>query len=143
MPSLYIYTPLGWLNALNASARSQYRRFEPTPEDTLRALVVISHGCASGTPAGPVCESITRVVLLSDLHGGTVVEAISNKALGESWQNGFGARAACSALVSRFSMADVETVRNAKGEFLVATFDGAELLKTYTIKEKHLKKLGM
>jgi hypothetical protein len=34
-------------------------------------------------------------------------------------------------------------VRDKKGEFLVATFDGAQLLKIYTVKEKHLKKLGM
>jgi hypothetical protein len=143
MPALFIYTPGGWLSALSASARKQYQQFAPASQDTLRALTIISHGCANGTPAGPVCESITRVVLISDTAGSKVAEAVESHPVSQSWQNGFGASAVCSSLVSRFLLTDVESVRNSKGEFLVATFDGPTRLKVYTVKQKHLKKLGM
>ena len=143
MPGEFIYTPVGWLNSLNSNAKSQYLPFDPKPSDTQRVLTVISYGCANGTPAGPVCQSITRVALLSDLKGTTVVEASDTSSLPQSWQNGFGAQAACSNLLAKFSMADVQKVRNGKGEFMVATFGGSQLLKVYTVKEKHLKKLGM
>lgn len=143
IPSLFIYTPTGWLSALKSSARKQYRQFEPTPQDTLRALTIISQGCANGTPAGPVCQSITRVVLISDSAGSELAEAVESHPVSQSWQNGFGASAACSSLVSRFLLTDVQRVKNQKGEFLVATFGGPTQLKVYTIKQKHLKKLGM
>jgi hypothetical protein len=143
MPSVSIFTPSGWLNALSIRARRQYLPFKPDGEDTLRALTIISRGCASGSVAGPVCESITRVALLSDLGGSVVVEAAINKPVTNSWQNGFGASASCSSLVSKFMVSEVQKVRNKKGEFLVATFSGVQLLKVYTVKEKHLKQLGM
>jgi hypothetical protein len=143
MPGLFIYTPTGWLNALSYGARKQYLPFEPKPEDTERALTIISRGCASGSPAGPICESITRVALLSDLKGKVVLEAIDSHLVSQSWQNGFGATAVCSSLVSRFSMPDIQKVQNNRGEFLVATFGGSQLLKMYTVKEKHVRKLGM
>jgi len=143
MPGEFIYTPAGWLNALSIVAHKQYLQFEPKPEDALRALTIISQGCANGTPAGPVCDSITRVALLSDVHGKVVVEAVSNRPVSQAWQNGFGATATCSSLLSKFALSDVQKVRNDRGEFLVATFGGTTLLKVYTVKEKHLKKLGM
>ena len=143
MPSVFIYTPAGWLKALSDGARRQYLPFKPGADDTLRALTIISRGCASGTAAGPVCESISRTALLSDLRGSTVVEAVTNTPVSQSWQNGFGASAVCSSLASKFLMSDVQKVRNKNGEFLVATFSGSQLLKVYTVKEKHLKKLAM
>jgi hypothetical protein len=66
MPSEAIFTPEGWINVQGALARKQYLPFRPGPDDTIRALRVISKGCANGSPAGPVCDSITRVALLSD-----------------------------------------------------------------------------
>jgi hypothetical protein len=143
MPSEAIFTPEGWINAQSINARKQYIPFHPTAEDTARVLTVISRGCATGTLAGPVCDTISRVALLSDKSGSVVVEAMSTNPLTQTWQNGFGASAACTALVSRFSMAEVQKVRKGKGEFLIATFNGAQLLKLYTVKEKHLKKLGL
>lgn len=142
-PTEFLYTPEGWVNALSMGAKRQYLPFRPTPDDTIRALTIISRGCAAGTPAGPVCDSITRVALLSDKGGSVIIEALSSKSLPATWQNGFGASAACTSLVSKFSMADVQRVKNAKGEFLIATFSGSTLLKTYTVKEKFIKKLGM
>jgi hypothetical protein len=143
MPSESIFTPAGWINAQSANAKKQYLPFHPTADDTLRVLTVVSKGCANGTAAGPVCDTISRVALLSDKGGKVVVESVSQHPLSQSWQNGYGATAACSALVSQFSLADVQKVRNVKGEFLIATFNGAQLLKTYTVKEKHIKKLGL
>jgi len=143
IPGVFIYTPEGWLNALSVNARKQYLPFEPKPEDTLRALTIIAQGCASGTPAGPACESISRVALLSDKGGKVVVEALASEPVSQAWQNGFGARAACTNLVSRFAMSDVDRVRSDKGEFLVATFGGSQLLKTYTVKQKYIRQLGL
>lgn len=143
MPSEAIFTPAGWLNAQSINARKQYLPFKPSPDDTLRVLTIVSKGCANGTAAGPVCDTISRVALLSNKSGSVVVEAIGQHPLTQSWQNGYGATAACSALVSQFSLADVQKVRNGKGEFLIATFNGTQLLKTYTVKEKHIKKLGL
>jgi len=143
MPSEAIFTPAGWINAQSIHAKKQYLPFQPTPEDTLRVVTIISKGCANGTAGGPVCDTISRVALLSDKGGRVVVESVSQHPLSQSWQNGYGATAACSALVSKFSLADVQKVRNGKGEFLIATFNGVQLLKTYTVKEKHIKKLGL
>jgi hypothetical protein len=143
MPSEALFTPSGWINALSMNSRKQFLPFNPDPDDTVRALTVISKGCASGSDAGPVCDSITRVVLLSDKQGSITIEAASQRGLSQSWQNGFGASASCAGLVSRFKLSDVQRVRGAKGEFIIATFSGPTLLKMYTVKEKHLKKLGM
>lgn len=143
MPSESLYTPAGWLNALSINAKRQYLPFHPAPADTLRVLTIVSEGCASGTPGGPACTTISRVALLSDKGGSVVVEAASQHPLAESWQNGFGATAACSGLVSQFALSDVRKVQNDKGEFIIATFDGAQPLKFYTVKEKHLRKLGL
>jgi hypothetical protein len=143
MPSETIFTPSGLLNALSINAKKQFLRFKPQPQDTLRALTVISKGCANGTAAGPVCDSITRVALISDAGGTVVAEAAMTYPLSSTWQNGYGATAACSAMVSKFSMADVAKVRNSKGEFLIVTFSGSTQLKQYTVKQKHMKALGL
>ena len=143
MPSEAIYTPAGWLNALSQGAKQQYLPFKPKENDTLKALTVISKGCASGTPSGPVCDSITRVAHLSDASGTTVVEAKLSYPLGSTWQNGYGAWTVCTSMVSKFSMEDVAKVRSAKGEFLIVTFSGPTLLKRYTVKQKHIKALGL
>jgi hypothetical protein len=34
-------------------------------------------------------------------------------------------------------------IGNSFPEFLIATFNGTQLLKTWTVKEKHVKKLGL
>ena len=143
MPSESIFTPAGWVNAQSLNARKQYLQYQPTPDDTLRVLTLVSRGCATGTTAGPVCDTITRAALLSDKGGNVVVEAVSQHPLAQSWHNAYGATAECSELVSQFSLSEVQKVRNSKGEFLIVTFNGAQLLKTYAVKEKYIKKLGL
>lgn len=143
IPSEAIFTPAGWVNVQSINARKQYLPFNPTEDDKLRVLRIISKGCADGTAAGPVCDTISRVALLSDKSGRVVVEATNQHPVTQSWQNGYGASTACSALVSQFSLPDVKKVQNSKGEFLIATFNGTQLLKTWTVKEKHVKKLGL
>jgi hypothetical protein len=132
------------------SATSRSRGLHPLFDRRLQrhvtpqwVLTVVSRGCATGTTAGPVCDTITRAALLSDKGGNVVVEAISQRLLAQSWHNAYGATAECSGLVSEFSLADVQKVRNSKGEFLIVTFNGVQLLKTYAVKEKHIKKLGL
>jgi hypothetical protein len=141
MPSESLFTPTGWLNARNLGAKKQYIQFHPTSDDTLRALTILSKGCAGGVP--PSCDTISRVALLSDKAGEVVVEAISQRSLSQTWQNAYGASASCSGVVSLFSLSDVQKVQNAKGEFMIATFSGPHLLKVYTVKEKHIQKLGL
>jgi hypothetical protein len=143
MPDEDIFTPAGWVNAKSANARRQFLPYDPSPDDTRRVLRVISDGCANGTPSGPTCDSITRAVLLSDKEGTVKAEPVSDTPRPVSWHNGYGATASCSSLVSEFSMADVQKVRNAKGEFLIATFSGPTLLKIYTVKQRFIKQLGM
>ena len=143
MPSEAIFTPEGWINAKAATAKQQFLPYTASPEDTLRTLKVVSRGCVAGTPAGPVCDSITRVVLLSDRVGTTVIEASVTKPFTSSWQNGFGASTTCSSLRSEFPVSELHKVRNEKGEFQIATFAGSTLLKIYTVKQKHLKQLGL
>ncbi|MGA2990559.1 MAG: hypothetical protein ABSD88_08790 [Candidatus Korobacteraceae bacterium] len=141
MPSESLFTPEGWLNARSRLAKKQYLEFRPTAADTLRVLRVDSKGCAGGVP--PSCDTISRVVLLSDRDGTVVVEAIAEGSHDETWQNAYGASASCSGLVSFFALSDVQKVQNDKGEFVIATFSGSHPLKQYTVKEKHIRKLGL
>lgn len=85
-PALFICTPVGWLSALRAGARKRY---------VLQALLIriISEGCANGSDAGPVCDSIPRVALLSDTKGRVALEAMASHPVTQVWQNGFVARA--------------------------------------------------
>lgn len=143
MPSEALFTPLGWIHAQNLNAKRSFLPFNPSDDDKLRALRIVSKGCANGSSAGPVCDTISRVALLSDKSGTVVVESFRQYALTQAWQNGYGASASCSGLVSLFPIPDLQKIRNGKGEFLIATFSGSQLLKIYTVKEKHLKKLGL
>src|ERR1041385_5059269 len=129
IPSLAIWTTAGWLNALKAEAKRQFLPFQPKDEDTVRALTIIARGCASGTLAGPVCDSVTRLALVSDSHAEVAVEAIRQESVSQTWHNGFGVQAACAALAARFAVADVRKVQDSRGEFSVAVFDGTNLLK--------------
>ena len=86
MPSEALFTPAGWINAQSVNAKKQYLPYHPTPDDTLRVLTVLSKGCANGTAAGPACDTISRVALLSDKSGSVVVEAISQHPLTQAWQ---------------------------------------------------------
>jgi hypothetical protein len=143
LPSESIYTPAGWLNAKSQDAKRAFHPFQPSPDDTLHVLRVFSRGCVAGSNAGPTCDSITRVALLSDRNGSTTAEALSQFSASLSWQNGYGATASCGTLVTEFSMRDVAKVRQKSGEFFIATFNGETLLKIYEVKEKYLKKLGI
>lgn len=143
--ALFIYTPEAWLRLLSINAREQYLQFRPGEADRLRALTISATGCArvERMVNGPTCESVTRVILLSDPAGSIVIESFANGSTEKTWRNTFGAAVTCSSLVSRFSMADVQKVRNRNGEFMVATFNGAQLIKLYAVKGKYLKQLGM
>lgn len=143
MPTVSIFTPIGWINAQSYNAKKQFLPYHAQPEDTLRALTVVTRGCAGGTPSGPTCDSITRVIVLSDKTGSTVIEAILSRPMPTTWHNGFGATSTCSSMISKFDMKDIEKARNTKGEFIVATFAGATPLKSFTVKPKHLKSLGL
>jgi|SRR5581483_8365966 len=143
MPEEDIFTPTGWLHALSINSRKQYRDFNPSDEDKGRYLTVISKGCASGSISGPVCDTITRVVILSDKDGTDKAEAIKERPLSQSWQNGFGASATCSGLVSKFDLSEVQKIVAMHQELFIATFSGSRLLKVYRVKKRDIKQLGL
>ena len=138
-----VFSPAGLLWVLNASARKQFRPFQPTESETLNALTIFGKGCVGRTADGPVCESITRIVLLSDKHGTIVVEASKSEETPHVWQNEFGATSTCSSIMSKFAMDDVKKVQNANGEFFIAIFDKTAPLKIFEVKGKNLRTLGL
>lgn len=151
IPSLDLYMPEAWLRSEAESARKQYKAFQPSAEDTLRALTIIAKGLSSTKSetddalSGPTCNSVTRVVLINGKNGEAVAEAVNVHLYDATVGNIFGATAPCSFLMAKFLLSDVERVEAAapKGEFLVALFSGATPLKFYKIKKYDLKELGL
>jgi len=141
MPSVALFTPSGWLNALSQNAKKQLLDYLPKKEDTMRVLTVTSKGCVGRTMNDPL-QSITRVVLLSVDHE-KKLEPVESHPLSNSWQNSYGATATTSNLVSKFSMEDLKVIQSKNGEFAVATMNRNGITKIYTVKPKHLKKLGL
>jgi len=141
MPSIALFTPFGWLNALSQNAKKQLLDYVPKQEDTRRVLTVVSKGCV-GKTMNDTLQSITRVVVLSVDHQ-KKLEPVESHPLPSSWQNSYGATATTSNLVSKFSMEDLKKIQSKDGEFIVATMNGSGITKMYTVKPKHLKKLGI
>jgi hypothetical protein len=141
MPSVSLFTPSGWLNARSQSAKKQLLDYVPKQEDTRRVLTIISRGCV-GKTLNDTHQSVTRVVLLSPDHKGKL-EAIETRPFSDSWQNSYGATATTMNVVSTFSMEKLERVQSKDGEFAVATMNPSGITKIYTVKRKHLKKLGL
>jgi hypothetical protein len=144
VPTISLFMPEAVLGIQAQLAKKQFTHYEPTEEDKRKSLMVVAHGYAGKTIAEG-CTSITRIVLLSDSSGGTVKEAYLTEPLSETWRNGFGATNECQALRAKFSLDDVQTVRQAapNGEFLVAVFSGSVNTKMYKIKKKHQSKLTL
>jgi poly(3-hydroxybutyrate) depolymerase len=144
VPTISLFMPEAVLGIQVQSAKKQFTHYEPTEEDKRKSLMVVAHGYAGKTIADG-CTSITRIVLLSDSSGGIVKEAYLTEPLSETWRNGFGATNECQALRAKFSLDDVQMVRQAapNGEFLVAVFSGSVNTKMYKIKKKHQSKLTL
>jgi hypothetical protein len=144
VPTISLFMPEAVLGIQAQSAKKQFTHYEPTEEDKRKSLMVVAHGYAGKTIAEG-CTSITRIVLLSDSSGGIVKEAYLTEPVSETWRNGFGATNEFQALRAKFSLDDVQTVRQAapNGEFLVAVFSGSVNTKMYKIKKKHQSKLTL
>jgi hypothetical protein len=144
VPSITLYMPEAVLAIQAESAKSQFKKYEPTEDERRNALMIVAEGYA-GKTITEGCTSITRVVLLSDRSGGIVIEAYRSQPLSETWANNFGATNHCQALQSKFSLDDVHRVRAAapNGEFLVAVFSGSVNTKMYKVKRKHQSKLEL
>jgi hypothetical protein len=144
VPTISLFMPDAVLGIQAQSAKKQFTHYEPTEEDKRKSLMIVAHGYAGKTLAEG-CTSITRIVLLSDSSGGIVKEAYLTEPLSETWRNGFGATNECQALRAKFSLDDVQTVRQAapNGEFFVAVFSGSVNTKMYKIKKKHQSKLTL
>ncbi len=143
-PSITLYMPDAMIAIQSESARKQYLKYEPSEEDRQRALTIVAEGYVAETVQGG-CNSITRVVLLSNPSGDVVKEAYLSEPLGETWRNAFGAGNYCGTFRAKFWLDDVQAVRAAAkdGEFYVAAFSGAVNTKTYKVKRKHQSKLGL
>ncbi|SPE44876.1 exported hypothetical protein [Candidatus Sulfotelmatobacter sp. SbA7] len=110
-PSVTILMPDAIIAMRSMFARNQFLTYEPDAEDLRRSLTIIAEGLAIGSPSGPSCSSINRVVLLSDRSSGTTAEAYASESTNETWQNGFGASSQCESLQARFSLASVHRVQ--------------------------------
>lgn len=144
VPKIALYMPEAVLAIRSESARKQFIRYEPEQEDRRRAMMVIAHGyVAQYAPGG--CDSITRVILLSDASGQVVEEPYLSEPLGETWSNAFGATTQCQALRVKFSLDSVLRVKAAapNGEFLVAVFAGSVNTKMYKVKNRHQSRLEL
>jgi hypothetical protein len=144
VPAITLYMPEAVLAIRAESARNQFIQYEPSEEDKRRSLMIVAQGYA-GKTITEGCTSITRVVLLSDPSGAVIKEAYLSEPLDEIWRNNLGATNRCQALRTKFSLDDVQKVRDAasKGEFLVAVFSGSVNTKMYKIKRKHQSKLNL
>jgi hypothetical protein len=145
--SIQLFTTESWIAFRAQLAHRQYQQFDPTSlsqEETLRGLVVAALGGAYGTNAGPSCNSVTRIALISDKGGAQVAEAIDQESASSSWSNAFGASASCNALIAKFAATDVQRVASAaqQGEYFVAVFSGTNMLFMYKVKEKYLREIG-
>jgi hypothetical protein len=145
--SVQLFTAESWIAFRARVARQQYQRFNPadlSQAERQRGLVVAAFGGAYGSNAGPQCNSVTRIALISDKGGAVVAEATAQEAASSSWSNAFGASASCNALIAKFPAAEVQRVSSAaeKGEYLIGVFSGSSLLFMYKAKEKYLRELG-
>jgi hypothetical protein len=145
--SIQLFTAESWVAFRAQLARRQYQQFNPanlTQEETLKGLIVVALGGAFGSNAGPQCNSVTRIALISDKGGAAVAEAISQDTASSTWSNAFGASASCNALVAKFAATDAQRVASAaqQGEYFVGVFSGTNMLFMYKVKEKYLKELG-
>jgi len=142
LPHITLLMPEAFIAIRSQNAKKQFLAYEPTEDDMERALIVFAQGYI-GKTVGEGCESITRVVLLSEERGGIVEEAYYGENGTEVWANAFGASNYCQWLRAKFSMAQVQRVRSAAkdGEFFIAIFAGSTKTKTYKIKRKHQEHL--
>lgn len=144
VPKIPLYMPDAVLAIRSESARKQFIRYEPEEEERRRAMMIVAYGyVAQYAPGG--CDSITRVVLLSDAAGQVVEEPYLSEPLSQTWGNAFGATTQCQALRVKFSLDSVRRVKLAapNGEFLVAVFAGSVNTKMYKVKKKHQSKLEL
>jgi hypothetical protein len=144
-PAITVLMPEALIALRSLSARKQYTDYQPDAEDLRRSLTVVGDGIAVSSGSGPICASVTRIVLLSDRTGGVVEEAYSSEPIYKAWHNGFGATSQCQSLQARFALSAVRRVQAAAphGEFLIASFAGGSDAKIYKLRKKHQSKLGL
>lgn len=145
--SIHLFTAQSWTAFSAQQLRRQYKQFTPSSlskAETMRGLTVVGFGAAYGSYAGPQCQSISRIALISGKSGEVVAEAVDQYPVPSTWANAFGASATCQALVARFAEKDVQRVAAAakNGEYFVGVFSGDNGRFLYKVKKKFLKQLG-
>jgi hypothetical protein len=144
VPRIVLFMPEAILAIRAETAKKSFTQYVPSEEDKRSSLTIAARGYAGKTIADG-CTSVTRVVLLSDQSGKVVREAYLSEAVNEVWKNNLGGTNRCQALRVKFGLDDVAVVKAATvdGEFFVAVFSGATNTKTYKVKKKHQRQLGL
>jgi hypothetical protein len=144
LPHITLFMPDAIIAIKQEQAKKQFLAYEPSEEDRKRFLTIFAQGYI-GSTYQEGCVSVTRVVLLSSPSGEVVEEAFSSEPGSEAWANAFGATNYCQWLRVRFPLSAVRRVQAAAkdGEFYIAVFAGTRNTKTYKIKHKHQKELGL
>ena len=151
-PFIELLMPDAFIEYKSEEAKKQFLEYVPSDEDKAPALLIHAQGFV-GTKIGKVnksakdptgCESITRVVLLSEKKGGIVKESYYSEVIPQTFRSYFGLEDQCNAILAKFLLKDIEEVRTAakNREFYVAVFSGSVKTKTYQIKKKHQERLG-
>lgn len=145
LPKIEVFMPDAWIAFQREYAKKQYLKYEPTNEDTLRAMTIVASGMAIGTSSGPACDSVARIALISDKAGSVVVESLKNESQDSTWQNAFGAKATCVSVKAKFMLSEISRVQAAadKGQFTIAVFYAGGSSKMYKVKSYYLKDLGL
>jgi hypothetical protein len=144
VPFINIFTVEGLIAYEKTIAKQTFRQYNPSNVNLNPHIHILAQGYV-GKNITSGCESITRIVLLSDEAGSVVREAYWSESEPVTYLNNFNAKMQCNVLRAKFDMEDVRYVRESAkdGEFYVAVFSGTINNKTYKIKHKHQNKLDL
>lgn len=144
VPYVQLSMPDALLYERSQTAKKQYLKYEPLKEDREQALTIYAHGYVSESVAEG-CESITRVIILSDEAGSVLKESYRSYPSTVQWGNAYGANNQCDDMIAKFSIDDIAAVKAAarNGEFIVKVFSNDRPAESYKIKRKHQEKLAL
>jgi hypothetical protein len=156
--SIRVITPYNWVAYRFKQAREEYRPMtwaDLAEEDTEDILRVRAYPDSPTQLGGQRGYSVQHVVLRhpdKKKRQSIIVQPASKVEFTEELQTSGGADLVLIGMEVTFSMHDLETVRNKKGEFLVTVVGGsgddygdeeADAEKNYKVKKKHLDDLGL
>jgi hypothetical protein len=145
VPKITLYMAESVLAMQSEGAKREGVQFEPGEEGRRRSVMIVAE-CYAGKTIAEGCNSITRILLLSDPGRNVVAEPYFSQSMEVNWRSqAWGATNTCRSLLTRFSLKDVRKVREAarNGEFFAAVFSNKEETEMYKIEKKHQAKLEL